>query len=236
MKRINQLSVVFLLVFSLIVCINPLSAKRFQSSLSFNVGMPLGEFDENIDKTALGFDLNFGMRMGKSPFILGIDLGYLNYGKDSRYESLYLIPDMVVNVVNSYDILQGHMFLRFQPIDHGPVRPYVDFLAGVNYLRAETSIEDDDWDEDDISSVNYEDTAFSYGLGGGMMVRFGGRDARKKSAVEFLLDLRVRYILGGRAEYLKEGSIVVEDQEVTYYVYESKTDLLSFQIGVAMTF
>jgi hypothetical protein len=54
--------------------------------------------------------------------------------------------------------------------------------------------------------------------------------------METFIDLRVRYIFGGRAEYLTEGSILVDDQEVTYLVYESRTDLLTFQIGFGMNF
>lgn len=45
-----------------------------------------------------------------------------------------------------------------------------------------------------------------------------------------------RYIFGGKAEYLTKGSILVENQEVTYLVYESRSDLLTLQIGFGLNF
>ena len=66
-----------------------------------------------------------------------------------------------------------------------------------------------------------------------MLVKLGRKRTR---GMEFFIDLRARYIFGGKAEYLTEGSILVEDQEVTYLVYESRTDLLTFQIGFGMNF
>ncbi|UCH92500.1 MAG: outer membrane beta-barrel protein [Candidatus Aminicenantes bacterium] len=233
----KQLTVFSIMVFILIFCYQAAYAAQFQGSLTFNMGFPQGEFNENLEKNGFGLGFNFGVKMGKSPFVLGAEMGILNYGQDTRYESFYNIPDLVVKVVNSYNILQGHVFLRFQPTARGSFHPYIDALLGLNYLWAQTSIEDND-DEGDISSVNYDDTASSYGIGGGLMVRLGGAKERhsQKKIMEFLLDFRVRYLWGGNAEYLQEGSIVVDGQEVTYYVSESKTDLLTFQIGFALNF
>jgi hypothetical protein len=53
---------------------------------------------------------------------------------------------------------------------------------------------------------------------------------------EVLIDLRLRYLAGSQAEYLKEGSIRREAGRVVYDVRTSKTDLLSVQVGVAVRF
>jgi len=217
---------------------SPAFAQMYQGSLTFNMGFPQGEFNDNLDKNGYGLTLNIATRMGHSPILLGLELGFLNYGRDKRYESLYNIPDITVKVVNRYNILQGHAFIRVQPLARGPIRPYLDFLAGINYLWTETSIEDDDWDEDDISSVNFDDVSFSYGVGGGIMIKFaGGRGGRYgRHTPEFFLDIRARYILGGNAQYLQEGSIEIDGQNVTYYYNESKTDLVTFNIGIGISF
>jgi hypothetical protein len=209
-------------------------ARFFHGSMTFSMGFPQGEFKDNVDRIALGVDLTFGVKLGKSPFMLGIDLGVLNYGSDRRYEYLYGVPEFQFRVKHDYNLFQGLVFLRFQPVKNARVRPYIDALAGFNYLWADTSLDNNRDEEEEITlAVNYDDSAFSYGLGGGVLVKLGRKRTR---GVEFFIDLRARYIFGGKAEYLTEGSILVEDQEVTYLVYESRTDLLTFQIGFGLNF
>jgi len=235
----KQLLVLCVAVFVLVGCYTPLSARNMKGSLYFDLGFPQGEFKNNLDKTGLGMGLNIGVRLGNSPVVFGVDMAIMQYGEDERYESFSNIPDVTVRVVNSYNILQGHVFLRLQPFDEAAFSPYFDVLVGLNYLWAETSIKDEDWDEEDVfSTVNFDDAALSYGFGGGVMIGLGGAKAgpAKRKVMEFFLDLRARYIFGGNAQYLQEGSIVVDGQDVTYYYSESKTDLLTFQIGVGMKF
>jgi hypothetical protein len=50
------------------------------------------------------------------------------------------------------------------------------------------------------------------------------------------LDLKARYLFGSEAEYLKEGSVIVENGRVTYDVSRSKTDLLQIHLGVMAYF
>lgn len=207
-------------------------ARFYHGSMAFSMGFPQEEFKDNVDHIALGVDFTFGVKLGKSPFMLGVDLGVLTYGSDKRYEYLYDVPDFQFQVKHDYSLLQGMLFLRFQPLKNGRVRPYIDALAGFNYLWADTSLDDDE-DEEITLAVNYDDFAFSYGLGGGVLIKLGRKRTRR---IESFIDLRVRYIFGGRAEYLTEGSILVDDQEVTYLVYESRTDLLTFQIGFGINF
>jgi len=234
----KQLMVVGIAVFMLLGVYRPLAAGNFQGSLYFDMGFPNGEFKDNLDKTGLGMGLNFGIKLGDTPFVLGLDLSIMNYGSDKRYETLTEIPEFTVKVVNSYNIFQGLVFLRFQPLDRAPVSPYCEVLAGMNYLWAETSIEDDGWGPEILSTVNFDDYAFSYGIGGGMMIHFGGTRKKpdKRSRTKFFLDLRARYIFGGNAQYLQEGSIVINGDDVTFYYSESKTDLLNLQIGLGIKF
>jgi hypothetical protein len=48
--------------------------------------------------------------------------------------------------------------------------------------------------------------------------------------------MAVRYLKGGRAEYLKEGSIRIEGDQVLYDVSRSTTDLVTGYIGVSFSF
>lgn len=231
-KISNPLVLIPVLVFVFFFGSSVVSAEEFQGSLMFDIGFPKGDFKENLDRNGYGIGINAGVRIGNTPFVIGGEFGYLNYGRDTRYESPYNIPDLTMRVINRYNIMQCHAFLRLQPL-RGAIRPYVDFLVGFNYLWTETTLEEEDeWDEEVASSTNFSDTAFSYGVGGGIMIRLG--DSRP--GTKYFLNLSARYLLGGNAEYLQKGSIIVSDQSVEYLVSESETNLFNVQVGVAMTF
>ena len=73
----------------------------------------------------------------------------------------------------------------------------------------------------------------SYGGGAGLLILL----TKDLGDVKGLyLDLKVRYIYGGEAEYLKEGSITIQNGRAYYDVIKSKTDLMTFHIGVMAFF
>jgi hypothetical protein len=95
-------------------------------------------------------------------------------------------------------------------------------------------------DEDIASSTNYDDAAFSYGGGGGLMIRLYQNEdwgsESEGSAHEVLLDLGVRYISGGEAGYLTSGSIHRQNGTVSYDATHSRTDLITGRIGAVVRF
>ena len=51
------------------------------------------------------------------------------------------------------------------------------------------------------------------------------------------IDFGVRYLKGGKAEYLKKGDVErTDDGKVFYHPSESTTDLLNFNLGVSFAF
>ena len=60
--------------------------------------------------------------------------------------------------------------------------------------------------------------------------------ASGKGSFVMYIDMAVRYLKGGRAEYLKEGSIRIEGDQVLYDVSQSTTDLITGYIGVSFSF
>ena len=129
--------------------------------------------------------------------------------------------------------------LRLQP-PSGAFRPYADALVGVNYLFTESRIEDVDFDDDrDIaSSTNFDDAAFSYGLGGGVMAQvYRGHASGTGRSYAVFVDARLRYLFGGEADYLREGAIEADrNGNPIYHVTRSSTDLLLPQLGVTFRF
>lgn len=226
-----------IIVAAFLLTAEPIQAQtNFQGGLNFIAGFPQGEFKDNVDENGFGIAGEFLFSPSTSPLGIGVSLGYMNYGEEGRREPFSTtIPDVEVEVKTTNNIVIGHLLLRAQA-KKGPIRPYAEGLVGFNYLFTETKIEDVD-DEDEIaSSTNLDDGVFSYGGGGGVMLQLYSSKGKKAKIWRLLLDLHVRYIVGGEAEYLKEGSIKRENGKVLFDKIKSKTDLLTAQFGVTVEF
>jgi len=212
---------------------------RFQGGLNFLLGFPQGEFKDNVDKNGVGLGGEFLYSPASTPLGVGFTLGYMIYGQETRREPFSTtIPDVEVEVKTTNNILLGHLLLRAQR-KKGILRPYVDGLIGFNYLFTETKIQDVGGGDEIASSTNLDDGVFSFGGGGGLMIRVYKSKAQQGGEGKIwsvLIDLRARYIVGGEAEYLKEGSIRRENGDVFYDTIKSKTDLVTAQIGVTFEF
>lgn len=220
-------------------CVRPpcATAQNFQGGLQFMIGVPSGDFKDNLARNGYGVSGQIGYAPERSPFMIGLELGYLNYGSESRAEPFSTtIPDVTVDVENSNNIVLAHVALRLQP-NTGAIRPYAGGELGLNYLYTTTQIQNRGSGEEVASSTNQSDVAFSYGGTAGIMVRVHEAPEEEGDGIkEVLVDLRFRYLIGGEAEYLKEGSIRRVNGRVEYDKLRSKTDLMTIHIGVALRF
>jgi len=212
----------------------------FEGGLNLSVSVPQGEFADQTDAIGIGGNLHFLYQLPATPVALGINLGFMNYGSETRSEPFSTtIPDVKVRVTNSNNLGSGHLVARIQP-PNAVFKPYVEGLFGFNYLYTDTKIQDDDVfdDDDDVaSSTNFEDWTSSMGVGIGF--RFKMTTIRDENATPIgglFLDIGTRYLFGGDAEYLKEGSIRRDGAQVTYDVAESRTDLIQINVGVVLEF
>lgn len=213
-------------------------AQNFSGGINFMYGVPKGEFGSLVDSKGFGIAGDIGYRVPYSPLTLGLALGYLQYGNEERRTSFSTtIPDVTVNVSTTNSIALAHLLLRLQP-ETGAVRPYADGLLGLHYLFTTTTVRNRGGFDDEIaSSNNLGDVAFSYGGGGGVMVQvYGAPEQDGPGIKQVLVDAGVRYLLGGEAEYLKEGSIKRENGTARYSALKSKTDLMTFSLGVSVIF
>jgi hypothetical protein len=205
--------------------------ERGQLAINFLTVVPRGEFSENITNNGYGMSLQGLARIGSTPVLIGGDFGFVVYGSESHRELIGTpLVDFQVRVRTSNVILLPHFIVRAQP-RAGLVRPYVDGLIGLKYLYTETSIKDEDTDETIESDTNLSDTSFSYGVGGGLQIPF-----TKNHETHAVFDVGVRYLRGGRAEYLRKGSIREVNGSVVYDVFSSRTDVLAVQVGVTFRF
>lgn len=221
-------------------------SQEFQAALDLGVGIPQGEFRDQSDHVGGGINLMGGYRFANSPVMLGLEFGFMNFGTDTREEPLSTtIPDLKVEVENSYNLVHGDLILRLIS-PPAAIRPYVDGLFGFNYFFTETIIRERDgfFEEEELSDTNFEDTALSYGFGAGTQIRLWQKTGEVTSDLNDVepssvyLNVRGRYMFGREAEYLQKGSIDVDQEngEVFYDVSQSKTDLLHIKIGVIVNF
>ena len=203
----------------------------------FMLGFPQGEFRDNVNRLGFGVSgevLFFNPSPGL-PFGFGLDIGYLNYGSESRQEPFSTtIPDVIVDVNRSNNLVNFHLLFHIAP-PTGNVRPYLELLFGGAYLFTETSI-NSTGNEEVASNTNFDDFAWNYGVGGGLQINVYTPDNPEGTFEALFLDLKVRYLYGTEAEYLKEGSVTISNGDVYYDVSKSKTDLLITQLGVMAYF
>lgn len=203
--------------------------------LNFTLAFPQGEFKDNVDRLGYGGSLQFLFFDPKPemPVSFGLNVGYINYGSESRREPFsYTIPDVFVDVDRTNNLVNFH--LLFQIISPtGTIRPYAEGLFGGSYIFTETSIKSRDYDEV-ASSTNFDDFAWSYGAGGGFIILL--KENLGDEVGSLFLDLKARYLFGSAAEYLKEGSVSIQNGRVAYEVSKSKTDLLQIHLGVVAYF
>jgi hypothetical protein len=233
----------FLIIFVFFLSLSNVSAQSlFQFSINGQLAFPQDEFKKNAADLGGGFGFDFIYDPQSLPFGFGASLGFIFYGYESYREIISTsTAAFEADVSTTNSIFTGHLMFRFQPY-HGRIRPYIEGLLGINYLTTDTKIDEVGWGDDGIHTHNFDDAAFSYGGGIGILYRIvekpfnpaQPRNNRKLWAM--LIDIKLRYILGGEAEYLNEGSIYRENGDLFYDVKMSRTDMLTLNIGITFNF
>lgn len=228
----------FLAICIAIGVLNPIASAQFwQGGLNFQLGIPTGDYNDQINKTAAGIAGDFLYSPYNLPFGIGLSLGWFQVGREKRQEPFSTtIPDVTVDVKTENGLAQFMILARLQP-KRGPILPYADALLGLNYLYTKTTIENASNGEEVASTTNSSDNAFAYGFGGGTLIKvYDGANKASGKPLQVYLDLNFRYTLGGEADYLKEGSIRRENGVVTYDITRSRTDISTAHIGFAVIF
>ncbi len=234
---------ILFLIITIILCIHPAlsQAQELQIGLDLDIGVPQRDFSDQLDRVGVGLGITGAYLFPDTPFMLGLDFGFMNFGKDVREEPLSpTIPDLRVVVENRYNLVSGNLMFRLIPQPQA-FRPYVEGLFGFNYFFTETAIVERGSlsGEDKLRDTNFEDIALSYGFGAGLQLRLYQDkvpDREETSPAAVYLTLASRYMLGREAEYLQQGSVIIENGNVTYDISRSKTDMLYFKFGIVISF
>lgn len=242
----NRLPFALMLVLLCFVSVEKMKGQELQFGLDFQIGAPQNDFSTQMG-SRLGFGIGgmFGYRFDNTPFMVGLDFGFMNFGTETREEPLSsTIPDLRVEVENSYNLFHGDLLVRILAPERA-ARPYIEGLAGFNHFFTQTVLRERGsfgTEPDKLRDTNFKDTALSYGFGAGLQFRVYSDDGVNRTESDFggpfsvYIHLASRYMFGREAEYLREGSIIREGGNVTYDVVQSTTDLLHFKIGVTVGF
>ncbi|GEM_PF-4237355 len=210
--------------------------QSFKLGAGVQLGFPQGQFEEvspNLRPWGLAF--NALARLGKTPIWLGGDLAFVGYGRQVEVISAWGGG----RIIRKNRMVIGNVVARIQPNINFPIRPYVEGMVGAKYFRTATEVEAaNSWrnnnnnnnNNNSFTAPNHQDIALSYGGAGGLNIMFGNN---------FGLDLKVIYLLGGTATYVKPEDISVgldPAQTIINKTTRSSTDLIAGQIGIVISF
>jgi hypothetical protein len=214
----------------------------YQVTVNGQLALPQGDFKTNAADLGGGFGFDFIYQPKSLPFGIGASLGFIFYGYESYRDYFYSGPySFPVDVSTTNGIFTGHFMIRYQS-RQGNFRPYFEGLIGFNYLTTDTKIDESGWGDYGIDIHNFDDMSLSYGAGAGILWHLSGNPPNPNQSAsgaklwEILLDIKLRYLFGGEAEYLTKGSIYEENDQWYYDVRSSKTDMLTLNIGISFIF
>jgi hypothetical protein len=195
------------------------------------VAQPKGEFATQLDTEGFGANVGGLFRLDKEGiFFIRADLGGMQYGSETFYVPYLPITGRVsLDVETTNNSFWGSIGPQIT-VPAGPVQPYLNAAVGFVDLVTRTSVRGSDSEYEYASTNNSDDVTSAWIFGGGLYVPFGRQSAWK-------LHAGARYFYGGEATYLKEGDIQDNpDGSVTLFPRTSKTDQVTWQLGVAYTF
>ena len=196
-----------------------------QLNLRLQTGFPLEEFAQKNESVAFGIGgyLLVPIKEENSVVSIGLDAGYMIYGTKSEDYTDNSGFNYTLNTNNN--IFESFAMVRFKPRwEKSFIYPYADGLLGGRYIYTRTTEEEDG--EELNAFIEQDGFSFAYGGAGGLLVSF---------SEEIKLDIRAVYTQGSRAKYLTKNSIYPNPSfpdEFIYDVKNSRTDMLSFQVGI----
>jgi hypothetical protein len=221
-----------------VFCALPAAAQHAEIGGDVFAAFPQNEFKRNLNTVGGGLSAHLGYVPEESPILLGVRFLYVLYGSDTGSDVIrgeFSLLDAEVTTTNN--ILIGQLFAQLGG-QVGRFRPFVEGFLGYNYLFTETTVRGAQTGETISSETNFHDGAFGYGGGGGFHLSITGENLDDPAAPPdgLSLSLSARYMFGGKAKYLKEGSIRQENGTLVYYTHESTTDLIMIALGVTYSF
>lgn len=202
---------------------------RFTVGGSFIISQPKEEFSLNVGN-GYGANGTVMYHLVRSGLVsLRFDFSGAQY--DSEKITVPLSPTIGERILVDLTTRNSILAISWGPevaMPTGRVRPYANVAYSRLFFRTTSSIEGVDDDNGDFAdTTNYKDGTDAWVYGVGLRFPLG------RVTSPLTLDLGLRYHRGGRASYLKEGSIIDHpDGSISIFPLSSRTPFLMYTFGV----
>ncbi|MFT5385175.1 MAG: hypothetical protein ACI8VT_003166 [Saprospiraceae bacterium] len=214
----------------------------FSLGIEFDVGIPLNDFNDNLNRLTWGFSGSFLVRTNPAatvPVLLGLSGGAVFYDAEIRDQLIFIDGYTIEGRSTTRNgIFMMHGLLRLLPPVDLPVQPYIDGMFGFKNFYARTLIEElnppDNEEALEDSYIEQGDWALSYGGAVGLQYLVGAG-----AGIYILLDVRCVFLKGSTADYLvrnTDPNLQIVDTIDAFEEKKSTTDMLIPQIGVSFVF
>jgi opacity protein-like surface antigen len=202
--------------------------KRSSGNISFIQTRPTGDFSRNI---GFGYGMNFAYQFRLDDIgalSLRADGGFAVYGSENfRAPLSSTIGGRITVKVNTNNSLVPLSIGPQLTWPRGFIRPYVNAGIGTQLFITHSSVEGSGADLDFANTTNQSDWTSALVAGGGVyMPIYEGR-------TKVQIDLGAQYRKGGRAQYLRPGSIEdLPNAQIRVTPMESDTRMVVVRLGV----
>ena len=201
---------------------------RSSGSFSLIQSRPQGQLADNIH-FGYGGSAAYQFRVDRDGFFsLRLDAGVLQYGNETKRVPLSstIGGRIQVDVRTSNYLVPVTIGPQLQ-WPRGSFRPYVHAGVGGQFFWTESSVQGSGDSYDFANTTNQHDAAGVWMAGGGVL--FPVYSGRTKVSV----DVGAQYFGGGRAQYLRPGSIEdLPDAQIRINTLESETNMVIVRLGV----
>lgn len=213
---------------------------QFTVGASLAVANPQYDFERISDNNIYGLNIDGGYNM--NAFMIGGNLTYLFRGSQNFEKALSTTqPGINTDVTTTHSLLQLHLLGRLQYPNNFFI-PYVDGLIGGSFFSTstESKSQNNTGNESNViaSTTNQSDFTYSIGYGVGLMANVYNTEYEGKD-LSVWIDLKVRYLKGGDAEYLQSADDIVYNQSAQKWetkTTKSGTSMNVWYIGCAVKF
>lgn len=195
-----------LFIVPVLVCYS-LQAQKWGAEFGLNYvyANPVGGMGHNIQQ-GHGIGLNYGWVHPDGRFAVGLDISFVQYGRDKSRQQ-YTLDD---GTVAPMDIIVSNLFMnlmaysRWYLTTRGLFRPYLAGKFGYSHFNTDLGIYDPD-DRDHCkpvdSEVLYDDGTIAAALGAGTKIDMASV-FKKMPRGKFYIDGSINFMQGGKVRYM----------------------------------